>query len=112
MLYAQSIAHFNDDHGLLVGRLESVISPITDRVDHVHPQMNEGAENGRAEMENHANRLQMLEQMIAVRETQIERIQGMLASLTAPSATGQGPRTFDLTPPGTDRGCFAGRLCL
>ena len=69
MLHAQSIAHLNDDHGLLAGRLKSMISPITDRVDHAHARMNEGAENVRAELKIHTNRFQHLEQIIAIRNS-------------------------------------------
>ena len=56
MLHAPSVAHLNDDHALLSARLESMISPVTDRVDHAHARINESAENARAEFSNHANR--------------------------------------------------------
>ena len=69
MLHAQSIAHLTDDHGLLTGRLESMISPITDRVGHAHTRMNAGAGNVCVELELHTNRFQMLEQTIAMRDT-------------------------------------------
>ena len=70
--------------------------------------MNEGAESVRAEFEIHTNRFQTLEQIIAMRDIQIERIEGMLTSFTSQSATGQGQQSFDLTPHmGPDLGVFA-----
>ena len=69
---------------------------------------NEGAKNVRAELELHTNRFQTLEQIIAMRDNQIERIQGMLTSLMNQNVTDQGPQSFDLTPHmGPGRGVFA-----
>ena len=85
MLHAQSSAHLNDDNGLMVGKVEPMISPITDRVDHAHARIHKGVENVRAGLELHTNRFQTLEQIIAMRDTQFERIQGMLLSSPAVS---------------------------
>ena len=105
MLHAQSIARLGDDQSMMVGKVESIIKPINGRVDHAHARIDEGTEHVRAELMDAANRFQMLEQMLAARDSWIERIQDILESLTTTAATAQGPQSSDLSPP--SHGVFA-----